>query len=254
MNAKATNTKAMNAKSLQAFECHFGDYLRKQSHSDTDHVPSRAGQLYQSLIFNNVSGFVAQCFPVCQQVIDADTWHKLLLSFVQHGDMASPYFSEINQQFVEYLQNSDVIETLNLPPFFAELAHYEYIELYVDNLPDTPPKLFLQGDAHLALNPSVQVLNYEWQVDTISARFMPDAPQDTFIAVYRQDDFKTAFMTLNALSFILLTFIQQTDKVYEDVASLCMDVASYFNLPPQHLEGSEALFETLLKNQVFIQI
>lgn len=241
----------MNAVHLQSFQHKFGEYIRKQSHDDGDNMPSRVGQLYQRLIYNNISGFISQCFPICQQVMDDDVWQKLLLSFIKHGDMASPYFSEINQQFVDYLQNGDVIDLLGLPAFIAELAHYEWIELYVDNLPNVEPKLFLADG--LSLNGTLQVLHYQYAVDKMSVDYLPDDCQETFILVYRQskdNQHQTAFMTINVISFIILTFIQESDKVYNDMMTLKNDIVAYFNLDNALLDNMESLFDTLIENQV----
>ena len=245
----------MNTVNLQTFQREFGDYIRKQSHDDGDKAPSRTGQLYQHLIYNNISGFINQCFPICRQIIGEENWHHLLLSFIKHGDMASPYFSEINQQFVDYLQNSDIIDELALYPFIGELAHYEWIELYVDNLPNTPPKLFLHHKNKLSLNSTLQVLHYAYEVDKISVDYLPDDNKDSFILVYRQrqdDRYKTAFMTINMISFIILTFIQESDKVYQDIYELKQEIIAYFNLDSAVLDSIDGLFEVLIENQVII--
>ncbi|MFB6348941.1 DUF2063 domain-containing protein [Moraxella sp. ZJ142] len=258
---------AINASNLQRFQGEFGDYIRRQAHSDDDTPPSRVGQLYQRLIFNNISGFINQCFPICRQITDDDAWHRLLLEFIKYGQMHSPYFSEINQQFVDYLQDGEIISQLNLPPFFAELAHYEWLELHVDNQPNTPPTAFLHHHGKsFGLNPSVQVVHYQWAVDKIGPDYLPDEPQETFVAVYRKaiaadanadngDDsvsFETAFMSINLLGFIILTFIKECDKVYPNLDSLLSDIADYFNLPDEYLSDTASLFATLIDNQVLL--
>ena len=95
------------APNLRSFQREFGDYIRKQKHDDGDTVPSRVGQLYQHLIYNNISGFINQCFPITRKIIEvhfgASLWQNLIKDFIKHGDMISPYFSEINEQFVGYL-------------------------------------------------------------------------------------------------------------------------------------------------------
>lgn len=239
---------------LAAFQSQFGNYLRRQNHTDGDSVPKRVGTLYQSLIFNNLSGFVNQCFPVCQSIISDDTWQALLRAFLQHGTMSSPYFSEINEQFVQYLQSSDIINALSLPPFFAELAHYEWIELYVDNLPNQMPTPFLRVPS-LAINPSVQALYYTWAVQDISGAYLPAEPTETFLLVYRQQvqgEYQSAFMHINALTFFLIQFIQDSTKPFDDTHALLSCFADHFGLSHDFDTIADALFATMMDNQVFL--
>ena len=246
----------MKASNLKHFQQDFGDYIRKQAHESCDTIPKRVGELYQTLIFRAVAGFVNQCFPVCRKIIDESVWHRLLLSFIKQGDMSSPYFSEINKQFVDYL-DEDIITAFDLHPCVAELAHYEWIELYVDNLPNIPPKLFLEEDnRQIFINSTLQVLKYSWEVHQIGSEYLPTKPQDTFVLVYRSLDegYQTAFMQINIVSFIVLTFIQETDKVYPSLTDLIVDIVNYFGLKADLMDQTEELFRTLFDAQVMIEV
>lgn len=246
-------TSQASAPDLAAFQAQFGDYLRRQTHTPADTAPKRVGTLYQSLIFNNLSGFVNQCFPVCQSLLSAETWQALLRAFLQHGAMESPYFSEINAQFVAYLQDSDIVAQLKLPAFFAELVHYEWVELYVDNLPNHTVGTFVQQPM-LALNPTLQALAYHWAVHTISADAQPKAPDETFLLVYRKRDEQTAFMQVNALTFCLIKFIQENlATCYDDVPALLDDFARYVGLSDDLSQMADVLIGTMIDNEVFIR-
>lgn len=257
-----TTPKPLSAPNLTAFQDTFGDYLRRQTHTELDTPPARVGKLYQSLIWNNLTTFVNQCFPVCKAITDPQTWHNLLQDFLQQGDMQSPYFSEINEQFISYLQNSDASTRFGLPAFFVELAHYEWAELYVDNLPDSEPVAFVyHQNEHIALNPSAQALHYTWAVQNISPEHQPDSPSDTFLLVYRKlvdGKYQTAFMSVNVLSFFLLQFIKehidQNQATYSDAQTLCNCFAKQFNLPSESLlTAIDDLFGTMLDHQVFLK-
>lgn len=257
-----TTQHPLSAPKLTAFQNTFGDYLRRQTHTELDIPPARTGKLYQSLIWNNLTTFVNQCFPVCKAITDAQTWQELLQDFLQQGNMHSPYFSEINEQFVDYLQHHDVITRFDLPKFFVELAHYEWAELYVDNLPDSKPTAFVSYQNQvLALNPSVQVLHYTWAVQTVSPSHQPDSPSDTFLLVYRKlvnHKYQTAFMNVNVLSFFLLQFIkdhiEHNQTPYQDVQTLCNQFTQQFNLPNETLlTAIDDLFTTMIDHQVFLK-
>lgn len=61
------------ASKLRIFQREFGDYIRKQN--TIIPIPCLlVGQLYQNLIYNNVSGFVNQCFPLLA-VLLRRIWH-----------------------------------------------------------------------------------------------------------------------------------------------------------------------------------
>lgn len=246
----------ITAPRLTVFQRQFGDYIRKQKHNDGDTVPARVGQLYQNLIFNNVSGFVNQCFPVCRQIVqthfDKESWEQLLKDFIKNGDMASPYFSEINEQFVAYLTD-DVLNRFGLPSFLSELAHYEWIELYVDNLPDGNHFLFLvDNNKKIFINHTAQILHYDWAVQDIGVSFLPHDMAQTFVVVYRKqqgDDAKTAFMNINTLSFIVLTFIQEQARqgvVYHDINELFAQLQATFALDDEIMTNLSISFDDLM--------
>ena len=252
------------APNLRQFEREFGDYIRRQHHDETDTPPARVGRLYQSLIYNNISGFVNQCFPVCRQIIErhfgAEVWQKLIKAFIQSGQMASPYFSEINEQFVAYLSD-EVLSCFNLPAYLSELAHYEWVELYVDNLPNAPnvPCLIEKGRS-IFINPTAQILYYEWAVPNIGVSFLPNDKEPTFVIVYRKYDeqYKTAFMHINQMSFVILTFMQNkanSGVMYHHIDELFDALKGEFGLDETVLSMMRSSFaglvETMIDNQVF---
>lgn len=238
------------ASDLATFQTHFARCLRQQAY-DID-IPQRAKNVYQQLIWNNFTGFINQCFPICKRITDKAVWQKLQLLFFQQGSLHTPYFSEINRQFVEFLQaNAQLLDELALPPFFAQLAHYEWIELYVDNLPNQQAVAFVD---ELALNPTVQALHYDWAVHTIGA-ILPKHTEDTFVLVYRKQvghTHQVAFMSVNALTYLLITFIAQ-GKAYDSRQAMFEAFAAEFGMPvEQLLTFAEELFSTMLNNQVFV--
>ncbi|MDI4481833.1 hypothetical protein E6P74_00600 [Moraxella lacunata] len=253
------------APNLRSFQREFGDYIRKQKHDDGDTVSSRVGQLYQHLIYNNISGFINQCFPITRKIIEvhfgASLWQNLIKDFIKHGDMTSPYFSEINEQFVGYLTD-DVLNKFSLPLYLSQFVHYEWMELYVDNLPNDSPKLvFIHQNEPIIINHTAQILYYEWMVQDISVSFLPNKKQPTFLVVYRQcmdNVFKTAFMAIDQLTFIILTFIQEKQKqgvCYQNTDELLLQLQKTFELNDEILNDIKSSFDdllnTMLDNQIF---
>lgn len=208
-------------KSLQDFQLAFGDYLRSQLHEEDNPIPKRIGQLYQELIFNNLKGFINQCFPVCQTVMTAEQWKTLTLKFFQQGELTSPYFTEINKHFVDFLYEltEENKLALNVPNYMPDLAHYEWVELMLDIYPNenVGNVLYSHEGKSIVLNPDMQNLHYPWAVHHISANTKPTEQTDTFLLVYRTPEHKIAFMETNALTHLLMDFMQQNSSAENTV-------------------------------------
>lgn len=207
--------------SLQKFCQSFGDYLR--AGQDDNGVPSRVGRVYQELVFNNVMGFLNQCFPICKSILGED-WQRLGRCFFERYPTHSPYFSEIPMQFVDFLAKFDTPDAqsdwhrpkqedykLLVPDYLAELAHYEWLELYVDTLPNLQPKQVMTG---VCLNPTLQNCYYRYAVHEIDTDGQATLA-DTFLAVLRYDD-EVGFVALNAMTHFLLEFMKNSERVFDD--------------------------------------
>lgn len=221
---------------LKKFQLEFGDYLRSQRQSEQDNIPNRVGKIYQDLIFNNVSGFLNQCFPICKSIL-GEHWRTLCLYFFQRYPTHSPYFSEIPMQFVEFLsqcvdddfdqsewataltiQHADIIT--HIPPYLPELAHYEWLELYVETLPNQAEPLILNAEKSYFLNPTIQNHYYGYPVHHIRSDHGDEiALQDTFLVVLRQDE-QVKFVEVNVLTHLLLDFLQNNPVVYQNQIDL----------------------------------
>lgn len=226
---------------LKKFQSEFGDYLRSQRQSDDDSVPNRVGKIYQDLIFNNVCGFLNQCFPICKRIL-GDDWRTLCLYFFQRYPTHSPYFTEIPMQFVEFLSQlsddefdktawSDELTLSDdkiiqfIPQYLPELAHYEWLELYVETLPNAPNKLILDDGQTYFLNHSIQNHYYHYPVQNIGGEQNGTIEQtDTCLVVLRKND-RVKFVEVNVLTHLFLDFLQNSEQVYHDGTALIQDFA-----------------------------
>lgn len=243
--------------SLQKFCQNFGDYLR--AGQDDSGVPSRVGRVYQELVFNNVMGFLNQCFPICKSIL-GEEWQRLGRHFFERYPAHSPYFSEIPMQFVDFLAKLDTPEaqgawhkpkqnvSLLVPDYLPQLAHYEWLELYVDTLADIPPKEILTG---VFLNPTVQNCYYQYAVQEIDSDGQADVA-DTFLAVLRHED-EVSFVALNAMTHFLLEFMQNSERVFDSQDELLQAFA--ISIDYEEVDGlvgfGDELF-LMLKNQFIL--
>lgn len=255
-----------NAPQLAKFQAQFGDYLRKQTHNREDEtlVPQRVGQLYQELIYNSVANFPKQCFVICQAML-GDEFDALCREFFRQERLHSPYFPDINRDFVAFIEAK--VEAGVLPAFFADLAHFEWIELAVDLLPDAAANaIFMHRARPIALNPTLQNLRYDYAVQAIDVETQPQEiyAEESYLVMYRNLDSVISTLQTNALTFLLIEFIQNAAKQLADdesgvqYASVSALLGEF--LPSVGLQNSEQmagfaeeLIDDLLTQQVFLE-
>lgn len=175
--------------------------------------------VYQSLFFNNIEGFVSTAFPVLKSLYSAESWNALVRTFFVQHQCRSPYFVEISKEFVEFL-SSEYTPTASDPIFITELAHYEWLELDVSiRQPDPNDQTWDQGvlpknvkTSHLA-----SLVSYPYPVHAISCDFIPSEPTETYYyLVYQGANFEVEFQILNALSAHVFQTIELSEEITLD--------------------------------------
>ncbi|MEX2962916.1 DUF2063 domain-containing protein [Microbulbifer sp. TYP-18] len=188
----------------------FAAHLRApdEKPAPTDIEDRRLG-IYRDLIYNNIENFVASGFPILRSIYSDPDWHAMVRDFVHRHASESPYFLQISEEFLHYLQSERDPQPCD-PPFLLELAHYEWVELALDvSDAEFPADLSSQGDildSILVVSPLVWSLNYRFPVHQLGPSFQPkEAPeQATFLLVYRNRKDKVGFMEANAVTARLL--------------------------------------------------
>jgi hypothetical protein len=175
---------------------------------------ARRMKVYEQLLYNNLEGFLLACFPVSRRILGARRWKRLVQAFFREHASHAPYFRQIPEEFLKYLQD-EWDRPADFPPFLPELAHYEWVELELDtsnrdkDLPAHDPEGDLLAGRPL-LNPVLQVLAYRWPVHRLSPRFRPDEPppQPTFLVAWRDGDLAVRFSLLTPATARFLTLLQ----------------------------------------------
>ena len=191
----------------------FTEHLRNPDITPVPHgLDKRRMGIYSELIFSNVSSLLSEFFPVIKSILPEDRWDRMVRDFFISHQSQTPYFMEIQGEFVEYLSQSQLIG--DLPDFLLELAHYEWVELALYTMDEDVPDEGLSDEelanCPLVMSPLVQPLAYQYPVHQIREDFQPAAPADspTYLLVLRNAEESIKFYELQPFSFMFLLHIQ----------------------------------------------
>ena len=166
-----------------------------------DGITAERMAVYETLFFNNIEGFISGAFPVLRRLFEASRWQRLVRSFIATHQARTPFFLQISQEFLAWLQQGYVAEAGD-PPFMLELAHYEWVELALDVSDAQVPA---QGWSPLAWP-----LAYQWPVQRIGVDYQPLTPpaEPTCLLVWRDAQDKVRFMQLSPFAYQLAARLQ----------------------------------------------
>jgi len=190
-----------------AFTAHIRD---PKAHPRPAGVEARRMEIYNGLLYNNIEGFLLACFPVLRQVLGTRKWAKLVRAFFSTHRSRTPYFRQIPDEFVQFLQNAWTPPE-GYPPYLLALAHYEWIELVLsvsnrslDRAANPTGDLI---DGVPLLNPVLANLRYDWPVQRIAPRRKVQ-PSETWLLVFRDARDAVQFSEINAFTARLLTLLE----------------------------------------------
>lgn len=230
---------AVDFKTKQA---EFAAYIRDPSNQPVPaEVDPQRMAMYRELFFNNINGFLSSNFPVLRTILDDAQWLELVQDFFLRHRCQTPHFSEIAEEFLDYLQNER--EAAGDYPFLLELAHYEWVEMALAIAKASP----LFGNAafvneilqqKIALSPLAWPLVYQYPVEKIGPAFLPQtAPaQPTYLIVYRDSDDQVHFMQTTPLTYHLLQLIEQLEGQAGEAVLDALAVEIAGQIDPQTLQ------------------
>jgi hypothetical protein len=206
----------MTDPAFQNLQRRFAAHLRDPLHHGApEGLEDRRVAIYRELFYNNIESLLAGNFPVIRRILSNADWHALVRAFMADWQSHTPLFTEIGREFHRFLAQRE-IDGAGDPPFLAELAHYEWVELAVSidesRIEDNPHDS--TGDVVTGvpvISPLAWPLAYRFPVQQIREDFQPtEAPaQPTFLVVARNRADQVAFMAVNALSLRLLECVKE---------------------------------------------
>lgn len=206
----------MDKPSLFQQQNTLGLYLR-----DPYHCAPPAGmevtraQVYRDLIFANLSSLLSGTFPVLIKILGDERWRSLVRIFLRDYRARTPKFGEIAKEFVEFLASEpQALVEGSWPPFMMELAHYEWIEMALQQSEAEPLPLSDAGlllDRPLQVSPLAWPLAYAWPVQWVGPDYQPETvpAQPTLLLVRRAEDWSVKFSALSPLAWRLLQRIEE---------------------------------------------
>lgn len=207
-------------RSVQARQKLWTAHLRHPDlHAAPPAIEDRRLQIYRDLLYKNIEGFISGAFPVLRKITSDIAWHAMVRDFMHRHVCQTPYFMEIAQEFIQYLERERGQHAED-PPFLLELAHYEWVEIALD-LADTDLTtiaVHTEGsllDEHPLVSPLAWSLAYRFPVHRIGPANQPQqAPAaPTYLVVYRNRHDKVKFMETNAVTARTLALLAEEQRV-----------------------------------------
>lgn len=216
-----------------AFAAHIRD---PQNVAAPEGIEDRRMAVYRKLFFNNLFSLLGTFFPVMRKIHSDDDWRRFIRGFMVRHQAQTPYFLQLPEEFLAYLQN-EFEPTDSDFPFLVELAHYEYAELALSVSEEETELCGVDADGDLLAGVPVKsalawAYAYNYPVHRISPEYLPTASDTApaFLALYRDRDDAVGFLELNAVTAALLDDIENNTAQLTGEA-LLRELATRINYP-----------------------
>lgn len=187
-------------------------------------VDDRHMTVYRDLFFKNIMSFLDGAFPVLAEIIGTKRWQEIGREFFSCHENTSPYFLEISQEFLKFLEEEFEPQAHD-PKYMYELAHYEWLELFVAVEPEARIKGKVEAQVDSAselsaseqnvehsvfiLSPVVEGFLYSYPVHQISVEQPEVEEKPTALIVYRGRDEDVHFVETNPFTLQLLALLKE---------------------------------------------
>jgi len=174
-------------------------------------IEDRRLAVYRELFYNNVDGLLAGNFPVIRKTLPDADWRARVRAFFAGHRCRTPLFTEIGREFIRFLDARQEAGADD-PPWLAELAHYEWVELALQISDEPTPAHDPDGDllqGRPLVSPQAWALAYRWPVQRIGPDYRPDEPPDTptLLLVRRDAGGEVRFAEISPLVYRLLELL-----------------------------------------------
>jgi len=249
----------MNMPAFKKHQYEFTAHIRDpENNAKPEGIEDRRMGIYRELFYNNVEGFISSGFPVIRGIYNNENWHKMIRDFFAHHKSHTPYFLEISQEFIDYLQNERQAQDED-PAGLIELAHYEWVELalHVSDESISMENINANGDLltqHPVFSPVAWPLVYQFPVHNMGPDNLPEqAPeQPTYLVVYRNRSDQVRFLEINPVTARLIGLLRENDS-YTGVDAIDHIVKEMNHPNPDVvLQGGKTALEELQQHGIIL--
>jgi uncharacterized protein len=227
-----------DAGELRRLQFEFAAHIRDPGHAPpSPGIEDRRLAIYRELFFNNLRDLLGRSFPVVRKVLGDARWEEMIRDWLIRHRARTPSFLELPQEFLAYLEEARKDFAVD-PPFLAELAHYEWVELAlsIDEREPELPGVDPAGDlleGRPALSPLAWPLAYTWPVHRISPDFQPQLPppSPTRLVVYRDRRDRVGFLEINLVTARLLELLDADAPVQQSGRDCLLQIAAELGHP-----------------------
>lgn len=211
----------------QAFANHIKSPQQIARPNDVD---DRHMAIYRDLFFKNIMSFLSGAFPVLAEIIGEQRWQMIGREFFINHHNKTPYFLEISREFLSFLEHEYTTKEED-PAYLYELAHYEWLELYVDvEQENTDVGTDVEYDknenvlsAIPVMSPVVEGFLYQYPVHQISVENRNPQPKASALIVYRGVKDDVCFVETNSFTLQLLALLKEGSRTGEAVLKQLLD-------------------------------
>lgn len=220
MPAQMQGDRIMTTAGFKQHQYAFTAHIRDpENNALPSGVEDRRMKIYRELLYNNVEGFIASGFPVIRQLYNDDDWHNMIRDFFANHESHSPYFLEISQEFMNYLENEREPQACD-PAGLLELAHYEWVELALHVSDDSIDMDQIDANGNLltgqpVFSPVAWPLAYQFPVHRMGPDYMPGEPPDqaSYLVVYRNRNDEVKFLEVNPVTARLIGLLMEDEHL-----------------------------------------
>lgn len=223
----------------------FADWVRQPGGTPPAGIDARRAALYRKLFFNNVANLLSTFFPLSRSLYAPEAWRALVADFFARHRAGSPYFLDLAREFLDFLAQARG-DHPDDPPCLRDLAHYEWLELVLDVAEEELPVSGIDPHGDLlagipVLNPVAVLATYAWPVHRVVAGEPLPAPQQTFLAGWRDPADQVRFMVFNAETAHLYSALRESPTLSGREAALAVAQATGHADPAAVVEGAAGM-------------
>ncbi|TKR33711.1 DUF2063 domain-containing protein [Luteimonas gilva] len=209
-------------------------------------IEDRRLAVYRELFYNNVDSLLAGNFPVIRKTLSDADWHARVRAFFAEHRCRTPLFTEIGREFIRFLDARQEAGADD-PPWLAELAHYEWVELALQISDEPAPAHDPGGDllqGRPLVSPQAWALAYRWPVQRIGPEYRPNEAPDapTLLLVRRDAGGDVRFAEISPLVYRLLELLGgETPRTGRESLGLLAKEAGASDIDAFIVEGATML-------------